>query len=250
MREHFAARGIPEAKLRVIENWADGQAIRPKPASASSLRVRLDLLDHFVVCYSGNLGRAHEFDTLLGAAEALRDESAFVFLIIGGGAKMEALKQGVAARALGNFRFLPYQPRETLEDSLAAADVHVVSLLPELEGLIVPSKLYGILAAGRPVIFIGASDGEIGRVVDGALCGLRVAVGDSAALANSLRKLAAEPDARALMGLRARVALSAEFSLEHATLRWVGLIESAFRGRLLPGFRDTRTNRARRKDTP
>jgi glycosyltransferase involved in cell wall biosynthesis len=224
MRERFAARGVPEAKLRVIENWADGQAIRPKPAAASSLRARLHLLDRFVVCYSGNLGRAHEFDTLLGAAEALRAEPAFAFLIIGNGVKMGALKQAIAARTLGNFHFLPFQPRETLEDSLAAADVHLVSLLPALEGLIVPSKLYGILAAGRPAIFIGDPDGEVARVIDCAQCGRLVSVGDSATLANSLRELAAKPDVRAAMGMRARQALCEEFSFEHALRHWAQLI--------------------------
>jgi len=112
------------------------------------------------------LGRAHEFDTLLGAAEALRRERTFIFLVIGSGAKMAALKEGVAARGLDNFRFLPYQRRDMLEDSLAAADVHLVSLLPALEGYVVPSKLYGILAAGRPLIFIGDGKGDVGRVIE------------------------------------------------------------------------------------
>jgi glycosyltransferase involved in cell wall biosynthesis len=227
MREYLAARGIPVSKLCVIENWADDRAIRPKPAAASALRARLGLIDRFVVCYSGNLGRAHEFDTLLGAADALRGEPKFAFLIIGSGAKMEALQRGVASRALDNFCFLPYQPRDTLEDSLAAADVHLVSLLPALEGLIVPSKLYGILAAGRPLIFIGDSDGDIGRVIERAQCGRLVKVGDSKTLADSLRTFEAEPDNRALMGVHALKILCEEFSLKHAIERWVALIESA-----------------------
>jgi glycosyltransferase involved in cell wall biosynthesis len=226
MREYLAARGIPVSKLCVIENWADDRAIQPKPTTASALRARLGLVDRFVVCYSGNLGRAHEFETLLGAADALKGEPIFIFLIIGNGAKMDALKRGVATRALDNFCFLPYQPRDTLEDSLAAADVHLVSLLPALEGLIVPSKLYGILAAGRPLVFIGDSDGEIGRVIQRAQCGRLVKVGDSEALVDSLRKLEAEPDVRALMGVHALKILCEEFSLKHAIERWVELIES------------------------
>jgi len=226
MREYLAARGIPGSKLCVIENWADDHAIQPKPAAASALRARLGLIDRFVVCYSGNLGRAHEFETLLGAADLLKDEPAFIFLIIGSGAKMDALKRDVATRALDNFRFLPYQPRDTLEDSLAAADVHLVSLLPALEGLIVPSKLYGILSAGRPVIFMGDSDGEVGRVIQRAQCGRPVKVGDSEALVGSLRDLEAEPVARMLMGEHSRKILCEEFSSKHAIERWVALIES------------------------
>jgi glycosyltransferase involved in cell wall biosynthesis len=226
MREHLAARGIPVSKLCVIENWADDHAIQPKPTAASALRTRLGLIDRFVVCYSGNLGRAHEFETLLGAADALKGDPTFVFLIIGSGAKMEALKRGVATRALDNFCFLPHQPRDTLEDNLAAADVHLVSLLPTLEGLIVPSKVYGILAAGRPLIFIGDTDGDIGRIIERAQCGRFVRVGESTALGDALRTLATEPEALAQMGARARQLLCEEYSLQRALERWVAIIES------------------------
>jgi colanic acid biosynthesis glycosyl transferase WcaI len=227
MSEYLAARGIPASKLCVIENWADGIAIQPKPTSASALRVRLELADRFVVCYSGNLGRAHEFDTLLGAADALKEDLRFVFLIIGSGAKMESLKRAVATRALDNFRFLPYQARDALEDSLAAADVHLVSLLPALEGFIVPSKLYGILAAGRPLIFVGDADGDIGRVVEQAQCGRLVKVGDSTGLRVALRDLAGDPHALAHLRACARRLFDEEYSLQRALERWVLLIEAA-----------------------
>ncbi len=225
MREYLLARGLPDAKLDVIENWADAGLIQPKAVNASALRMSLDLAERFVVCYSGNLGLAHEFETLLGAAEELAGETTFVFLIIGNGAKMDALRKGVTGRGLENFRFLPYQPRDTLEDSLAAADVHLVSLLPALEGLIVPSKLYGILAAGRPLVFIGDPDGEIARVIHGARCGRVVAVGESQTLARSLRELAADSDGRASMGMRARNLLCEKFSLEKAIARWFALLQ-------------------------
>jgi colanic acid biosynthesis glycosyl transferase WcaI len=227
MREHLAARGIPEIKLCVIENWADEGAIQPKATSASGLRGRLGLLDRFVVCYSGNLGRAHEFDTLLGAAQALKEEPRFIFLIIGGGAKMELLKRSVGSLALDNFRFLPYQSRDTLEDSLAAADVHLVSLLPALEGLIVPSKFYGILAAGRPLIFIGDADGDIGHAIDRAQCGRRVGVGDSIALSDALRSLAAQPETMAQMGAQARRLVCEAYGQNRAIERWVVVIDAA-----------------------
>jgi colanic acid biosynthesis glycosyl transferase WcaI len=227
MREHLAVRGIPAFKLCVIENWADEHAIRPKATTASGLRSRLGLEDRFVVCYSGNLGRAHEFETLLGAAQALKEEPRFIFLIIGGGAKMETLKRSVESLALDNFRFLPHQPRDTLEDSLAAADVHLVSLLPALEGLIVPSKLYGILAAGRPLIFIGDADGDIGRVIERAQCGRRIGVGDSSALDDALRSLAAHPETLAQMGAQSRRLICEDYGLNRAIERWTVVIEAA-----------------------
>jgi glycosyltransferase involved in cell wall biosynthesis len=191
------------------------------------LRNALCLGDRFVVGYSGNLGRAHEIDTLLDAAQALKEEPAFLFLMQGGGAKMAALKHAVNDRKLENFQFLDYQPRETLEDSLAAADVHLVSLLPALEGLIVPSKLYGILAAGRPVIFIGDADGDVGRVILDAQCGRTVAVGDSRGLVETLRQLQARPELRAEMGVRARALLCEKYTAQRACERWVTLLERA-----------------------
>jgi glycosyltransferase involved in cell wall biosynthesis len=226
MRDHFVACGIPQSKLCVIENWADAEAIQPKPATASALRRQLGLADHFVVGYSGNLGRAHEFETLLGAAKLLREEPAFVFLMIGGGAKMDVLKQSVVTLDLPNFRFLPYQPRATLDDSLAAADLHVVSLIPALEGLIVPSKLYGVMSAGRPVVFIGDQNGDIGRVIDRVQCGRSVGVGDSVGLTRQLRELAAAPESRAVMGANARRALCEDFGFRRAMARWRSLLDA------------------------
>src|SRR5262249_22410324 len=135
MRELLRARHIEADRFQTIENWADGAAIQPRPVERSELRAQLGLAGHFVVGYSGNLGRAHEYDTILAAAEALRDDPHVVFLMIGGGAKVQALQREVAARKLTSFRFAPYQPRAALADSMAAADVHWVSLLPELEGL-------------------------------------------------------------------------------------------------------------------
>jgi glycosyltransferase involved in cell wall biosynthesis len=220
MLEYFVQRGIPRSKLRVIENWADADALAPKPAAASSLRTELGLGDKFVVCYSGNLGRAHEFDTLVAAADLLRSESGIVFLIIGGGAKMEPLRRAVTLRALDNFRFLPYQPRAALEDSLAAGDVHLASLLPPLEGLIVPSKLYGIMAAGRPLIFIGDSDGEIARVIRQAGCGVTVGINGHRDLVAAIHMLRSEPQIRDVMGIRAREFFLARYARAKAIEKW------------------------------
>ena len=132
----------------------------------------------FVVGYSGNLGLAHEFNTILDAAEALKTREDIVFLFIGGGAQLSAVKQEVIDRGLTSVVFKPYQPREKLSDSLGAADVHLISLNPAVEGLIVPSKFYGIAAAGRPSIFIGDCKGEISRVLQECNCGLSIASDD------------------------------------------------------------------------
>jgi colanic acid biosynthesis glycosyl transferase WcaI len=224
MLEYFVRSGIPATQLCVIENWADPEKVMPKLPSASALRARLGLIDRFVVGYSGNLGRAHEFETLLGAAKALESEPVFAFLIIGGGAKIPAFKKAVADCGLKNVCFLPYQPRDELCDSLAAADVHVASLLPSLEGFLVPSKFYGILAAGRPVVFIGDPDGELSQIIQASKCGLVVQVSAGEELALQLTGLRAAPNACTLMGRRARELLDEKYASTTGVEKWSALL--------------------------
>src|SRR5262249_41749606 len=115
------------------------------------------------------------------------------WLFIGSGALFEPLKAEIARRGLTSVRFEPYRPRALLAQSLSAADVHLVSLRPVLEGLIVPSKFYGICAAGRPTLFIGDGDGEIARLIRRHDCGRSVCAGDGAGLAQTVLELAADP---------------------------------------------------------
>ena len=225
MREYLQTRGIPADKIQVIENWADTGTVRPKRVMDSKLRIRAGLADKFVVGYSGNLGRAHEFLTLLGAAKMLRDERQIVFLMIGGGINMKAFEAEAAQQQLTNVHFLPYQTRETLEDSLAAADVHLASLIPALEGLVVPSKFYGILAAGRPVVFIGDVDGELARIIRANRCGMVVASGQSGELVDAIRYLHEHGRERAAMGLSARELCCNSYSSSGTERQWVALLE-------------------------
>lgn len=225
MRDRLLRLGVPASRMRIIENWAECSQDAPKAAADSALRVELTLTDKFVVGYSGNLGRAHEFQTLLAAAAILQGDEEIVFLMIGGGAGMDKLLDAVAERGLENFRFVPYQPRETLSDSLAASDVHWVSLRPELEGLIVPSKFYGILAAARPVVFIGDADGELARGIHAAQCGVTVALGDVDALVAALRHLKSDPVYRERLGRNAYQRYSDYYSARRAFDRWLEVIK-------------------------
>jgi colanic acid biosynthesis glycosyl transferase WcaI len=220
MRDHLLALGIDPKRIRIVPNWADTRQIAPQAASHSATRQTLDLAGRFVLGYSGNLGRAHEFETLLGAARLLRTDERFAFLITGGGAKAAGLRAAVEAEHLNSFHFLPHQPPELLADCLSAADVHLISLLPALEGLIVPSKLYGILAAGRPAIFIGDTDGEVARVVREHQCGTAVAVGDSGRLAAELRSMADDPQRVAAMSRNARHLAERRHTSDHAVEDW------------------------------
>lgn len=226
MREHLLAQGIADERIATIENWADGGAIAPKPSESTELRRRENLRGKFIAGYSGNLGRAHEFQTLLDAARLLRDADDIVFLMIGDGAGMQRLRAAAEADRLTNIRFLPYQPRSELADSLCAADVHVVSLLPSLEGFIVPSKLYGILAAGRPVFFIGDPDGEVARAIRVGDCGTTISCGDGESLAQALQRYKSEPAIMFAQGLRSRAFFERCYTLEAATQKWLNMLQS------------------------
>lgn len=227
MRDYLLGRGIAPGRISVCENWADERRLRPLSASRSELRGKLGLGDHFVAAYSGNLGRAHDAATILQAACALERDAGIAFLMVGGGNGMRSLEMQARARGLTNFRFAPYQPRDTLSDSLAAGDVHLVSLRPELEGLIVPSKLYGVLAAGRPVVFIGDLDGELARLITTTEVGVSVRSGDSAGLARALRALQEDEPLRIHMGMRAREVFEERYTLTAAVARWREVLSAA-----------------------
>jgi colanic acid biosynthesis glycosyl transferase WcaI len=225
MSELLRQFGISPAQISIIENWAHFDAGPPRTTADSALRVSLGLREKFVVGYSGNLGRAHDFRTALEAATLLSAEREIVFLMIGGGVGMKALKQAAEQRGAGNFCFLPYQPQESLADSLAAADVHWVSLQPSLEGLIVPSKVYGILAAARPVIFIGDREGEVARLLDYSAAGLNVAPGDARELARQIMRLKVDQVERAQMGRNGLATYRENFTPERALARWLEILE-------------------------
>jgi colanic acid biosynthesis glycosyl transferase WcaI len=218
--------GAPAERIHVIPNWCNDEDIRLVAPADNPLRQEWNLVDRFVLGYSGNLGRAHEFETVLAAAERLRNEPRVAFLMIGGGKRFAELSAAVQARGLvGAFRFLPYQARTLLSYSLGVADVHWVSLDPRLEGLMVPSKFYGIAAAGKPIVVIGDPNGELGRLVQHHACGFAVAPGDGEALAAIVRQLLNAPQTVSETGTRARNMLDAHFTRRQGLARWRRLLD-------------------------
>ena len=214
-------QAAPGAPVSVIPNWADGAKIRPVAPIENALRREWQLSDKFVVCYSGNLGRAHEIDTMVGAAERLREHPSIRFLFIGGGYQWPKLRKAVSERSLTNVIFHDYRPASGLSESLSAADVHLVSLRPEAESLVVPSKLYGILAAGRPAIYIGKENSEEAKMLSAARAGFGVPAGRADLLAGALTELAADLDRTRAMGLNARHVFDENFDAPIALRAWM-----------------------------
>jgi colanic acid biosynthesis glycosyl transferase WcaI len=196
-------KGADPSRVATIHNWADCEAIAPTPRDNAFARTN-DLVDKFVVMHSGNVGASQNLEMILEAAERLRDRSDIVFAIVGDGVKRAALEESAAARGLTNLRFFPYQPKELLDQSFGTADVFVVSLKAGIEGYIVPSKLYGTLAAGRPYIAAVDESAEPADVARAHRCGLLVRPGDVDAFVAAVQRLKDDPDECAAMGRRAR----------------------------------------------
>lgn len=232
MRRRLLDANVPRSRVHVIPNWANGRNVVPIAHSNNPLRKRWGLRDCFVVGYSGNMGFAAEFGAVLDAAERLQDEARVRFLFIGAGKQRPALETAVRARGLVNVLFQPYQPRDQLRYSLSVADVHLVTLNPALEGLIVPSKYYGITAAGRPAIFIGARNGELADYLAEGGNGMQVDSGDADGLVAAIRHLmddadqasADTADTRTPMGAAARDQFDRRFSMERAVQRWIEVL--------------------------
>jgi len=193
------------AKITIIHNWADTSAIVPSGKDNQFARTH-GLQDRFVVLHAGNIGLSQNLDVVIEAAESLQPRTDILFLFIGDGNRRAALEEAVRSRGLENVRFLPYQPRESLRWTYASSDVCLVSLKPGLAGYIVPSKLYPILAAGRPYIAAVEAESEVAALTQRHLGGLLVEPGQAAALVSAIVGLAQDREQREAMGRRARVA--------------------------------------------
>lgn len=211
MAATLAQAGVPSARILVSPNWAPAGLTAQPGAAADSLRSAWQLEGKFVVAYSGNLGRVHDLDPVLEVAEALRDETGIAFVFIGAGAQRIHLEHQAAERGLIHIHFHPPQPRRQLAASLALGDVHLVTLLPGCAGLVFPSKLYGVTAVGRPVLFIGPSDSELARLVEAQQIGRAFAREEIAAIAAAVRELRSDPALLARHGMAA-----AAFGRDHA----------------------------------
>ncbi len=220
-------KGAPPDRTTIIADWADTAAIAPGPRqNAFSTAHGLD--GKFVVMHSGNLGFSQSLETVVEAAALLRDVPDVHVVFQGDGAKKEALQRQVRDLGLANVSFLPFQPRERLSESFATADLFIVSLQTGLAGYIVPSKLYGILAAGRPYVAAVDPDCEVAALTLRHECGAIARPGDAESLAGTIRLFHADRAHAVRCGRRAR-ALSASFDRQQQVAAYRRVFESLTR---------------------
>jgi glycosyltransferase involved in cell wall biosynthesis len=226
-----ATYGIDPQRVHTVHNWAKPDELVVKPKSESAFAREHGLVEPFTVMYSGNLGLYYDFDTILGAAEQLKDVD-FRLVFVGGGGKRAWLSEEVKRRGLRNTTLLPYQPFERLPDSLAAADASLVTIGRGIEGISYPSKLYSSLAIGRPILAISEPGSELRRQVEEAGAGYWFDLGDSDNVAMCIRRMMRDRAGVAAMGRRARMLFEERYTVDKSAALYAEVLGMAVPDRL------------------
>jgi glycosyltransferase involved in cell wall biosynthesis len=226
MAERVCAKFPVGERLTVLPPWPHVQV--DATASAAEFRDEHAFGSARVVMYSGNLSPVHPVTTLLDAAQALKDDPRLLFVFIGGGLGREQIEQAILERGMANLRTLPYQPLAMLQQSLSAADVHVVAMGNAMVGIVHPSKIYGALAVGRPILALAPKTSHVAELVASERVGWVIAHGDVDGATRVLREIAAAPpDVLAEMGERARAVARKHFDRDELIERFCNLLDQA-----------------------
>jgi colanic acid biosynthesis glycosyl transferase WcaI len=246
MADRIAAKKVRRERLAIIPVWSRRDEIYPLPREGHELRASLGLADKFVAMYSGNLGLAHTFAEVIEAARRLKGRDDLVFLFVGGGPRLAEVKAAKEAEGLDNIRLLDYFPREQLHASLSVADVHLITMRSEMTGVVVPGKLYGAMASGRPTLFVGPAHCESADTIREADCGLTVKLGDAKALVEALTTLAADTDLATEFGRKGRLAFLARHEKDGCCAHWAAMIGDLLEGnsRVIPALTGRKTGAA------
>ena len=221
MRRRLAERNIPEHKLHIAENWADGTEIFP---------INRERTGPLYITYSGNLGLSHDVDTILYAIRALKDDNRFHFRFIGGGQGQKAAQDACTAEGLRNVSFQAYCPRTRLAESLSEIDIGLVTQRPASAGSVVPSKVYGLMAAGRPILYIGPRTTTPFWIVERFRCGWQNDCGDGPGLIALLNELESHPERVAAAGANGREAFLENYERSKGVARFCSLLGAGMRG--------------------
>jgi colanic acid biosynthesis glycosyl transferase WcaI len=219
-------RGGDARAVIIIPHWGDVDDIVPTPRAENELLRRLCLEDKFVVQYSGNMGRPHALELVIDAAQRLRDRKDVHFLFVGTGARRRWLEAAVEQGRLDTAHILPYLPRGELRVSLNACDVAVIPLVPGMSGVSVPSRMYNVLAAGKPIIAVADETSELARVIREERIGWVLPENRADILAETILEARARPGLLAEMAVRARAAAEEKYTLDRASQAYRALIES------------------------
>jgi glycosyltransferase involved in cell wall biosynthesis len=224
MADRLVSKGVRPGRLTQIPVWSRRDEIYPLPRAGHPLRRSLGLENKFVAMYSGNLGLAHTFDEFLEAARRLRHRDDIVFLMVGDGPRLAEVHEVVRSENLTNVRLLDYFPRDQLHASLSLADVHLISMRREMTGIVVPGKLYGAMASGRPSLFVGPEHCESADTLRDAGAGWTIRQGEVDELVRALVRLAEDPELCRDLGEKARGAFLETHERDLCCAAWSELL--------------------------
>ncbi len=249
MRERVLAKGVAPDRLTLISPWADpnevidipargfeapvdalaiarasASGVRPNTVPPNPFREEWQIGDRFVIEYSGNCGIGHDVSSVCSAMLQLRNDDLIRWVFVGGGVMRPVIEDFIRTHGITNVVMKPYQPRERLGELISLGDAHLVLVADGFSGLLLPSKFYGIMAAGRPTIYVGPGDSEVARVITEHRCGYSMRNGDGRALVTAIRDLQRNPPAALAMGLRGRRVLEARYSMQRACGDWMRLL--------------------------
>jgi putative colanic acid biosynthesis glycosyltransferase WcaI len=230
-RDHILSKvaGMAPEKVSVVPNFVDTTFVRPLP-KRNAFSERYGLADRFVVTHAGNLGYAYDLDTLIAAAGLLRSEPDVLFLLVGDGVAKSRLERKVAELGLDNVRFLPFQAHADLPLLRASSDVQVALYRPGSASHSMPSKVYEIMASGRPVLAAADEHSDLWNLVEDAGCGVCVTPEDPHALADAVRQLRADGDRGQAMGARGRMVAERLYARPVVVDRYAELLHNVARG--------------------
>ena len=214
-----------EEKTSVISNWADPEQIKPLNKTENWFAKEHQTDRKFTVLYSGNLGRCHDAQTILEVMKLLQNEP-IQFVFIGSGAKYESCRQQSSELGLTNCLFLPFQPKEVLPYSLTSCDLALVSIAPGMEGVVAPSKLYGVMAAGVAIAAICEPHSYLRSLLPDVGCGVCFDNNDAEQLAEFIRHLAEDPQKAKEMGIKGRKYLLKNFTPQIIAQKYAEIIKN------------------------
>lgn len=221
-------------RTAVFPPWPHEDSVEPVDHADNTFRREHDLDGKFVVMYSGNHSPANPIKTIIDAAKKLADRDDIVFMFIGGGLQKEEVEAAIND-GCDNIRSLPYQPLETLRFSLSAADLHVVTVGDDVVGIVHPCKIYGAMAVARPVLTFGPERCHLSDLVDRYDIGVHIPHGQVDAAVKAITSLAAEsPKKRAVMGARARAAVTDHLSKPRLCGRFADITQAAIEAQPIP----------------
>jgi len=221
MRQRILSKGIPEERVAVVRDGATFPTLIASPTDRVASEIRCGF--SFVAVHAGNLGFYGAWNTLLGAAKILRNENTGI-VFIGDGANRAALESN--ATALPNVRFLPFRPASEIPCVMAAGDVHIITVRRGLEGVVVPSKLYSVLAAGRPALVVAPAVCDAARIVAESGCGLVADPDSPSAVADAILELRSDNKRLREMGQRA-TETAQKYARVKELQRFLGVVEES-----------------------